>query len=108
MIITLDAKVIDTKKDNQTNKIKIACEKENAEACFKLGVLYHNGSSVEKDMDKAFDLFHKSCDLGNMKVCTRLALTYENNESERYDINKSLKLYEMACKGQDVRGCEGL
>ncbi|WP_305861190.1 tetratricopeptide repeat protein [Helicobacter pylori] len=46
-----------------------ACGLNNGGGCKNLGVLYHNGEGVEKDLIKADQYISKACKLGDQKAC---------------------------------------
>jgi hypothetical protein len=46
-----------------------ACNGNSAKACFNLGDMIRSGRGVDKDSQKAADLFSKSCSLGYQSGC---------------------------------------
>ena len=48
---------------------KKGCELNNAESCFNLGAMYHNGKVVRQNWYEARELFGKACDLGYQDGC---------------------------------------
>jgi hypothetical protein len=57
-----------------------ACDTGNAEACFRLGVMYEYGRFVQKDLLKAAELFIKACNNGNDEAYQELVIMYENGK----------------------------
>ena len=57
-----------------------ACDNnECAGACNNAGLVYQNGvkgSSIQKDMNKATEMFRKSCDYGHRNGCFNLSIIY--------------------------------
>lgn len=48
---------------------KKGCELNNAESCFNLGTMYHNGEVVRQNWYEARELYGKACDLGLQEGC---------------------------------------
>ena len=51
--------------------------RDNAEAQFNLGLLYHSGSGVEQDEQKAVALYHKAANNGYSYAQEYLAVGYQ-------------------------------
>ena len=49
-----------------------ACDGGYAAKCYDLGVIYHNGRIINKDILKAKELFRKACDGGYARGCAAL------------------------------------
>jgi len=49
-----------------------ACDGGYAAKCYDVGVIYHNGHIVNKDILKAKELFRKACDGGDTRGCAAL------------------------------------
>ena len=46
-----------------------ACEKDNAHACYNVGIMHKDGHGVRRDRKKAKAFFRKSCRLGHEEGC---------------------------------------
>ena len=78
-----------------------ACEKESSGACNNAGLLYQNGmkgSSVQKDIHKAIEMFEKSCSYGHRNGCFNLSTIYliGKNGIEK-DMRKALEFSLKSC-----------
>lgn len=83
------------------------CSKNDARACSNLGYFYaHGKNGVEKDLEKATELFRKSCNAGYNYGCVNLGLVYyETNKPENYKEQK--ELFEKTCEFEAF-SCLGL
>ena len=61
---------------------KKACDSGNMLGCSNLGSRYAIGNGVEKDLDKAVQLFKKACDGGEMLACSGLDIVHMLMEME--------------------------
>ena len=52
----------------------MGCERGNGDAFFNLGHIYFKGKGIDKDFDKAFELFDKAFKLGVKKAQRYLKL----------------------------------
>jgi TPR repeat protein len=48
-----------------------ACEAEDGEACYRLGVMYRDGIGVTRQTYQAVALFRRACRLGQTAACER-------------------------------------
>lgn len=75
------------------------CEKNNAEACYKLGSSYEMNDKI-----KALSLKQKSCELDWAQACFEVGEFYDNNG----DSENTLKYYKKACDGDNAPACREL
>ena len=58
----------DGKVDEAVAMLERSAETGDAEACYRLGLLYYLGKSVANDCDIAWDWFEKAHELGHAKA----------------------------------------
>lgn len=75
--------------------LKLA-EKGNAEAQFKLGVLYSNGREVQKDYGKAVEWYQKAANQNYAKAQYNLAICYEEGNGVPMNFVKAVEWYQKA------------
>ncbi len=80
----------------------------NGGGCKNLGVLYHNGEGVEKDLIKAAYFYSKACDLKEGMGCGNLGVLYYNGDGVKRDSKKADQYFSKACKLGDQEACEAL
>eukprot|EP00035_Acanthoeca_spectabilis_P032437 m.18742 g.18742 ORF g.18742 m.18742 type:complete len:1812 (-) comp5355_c0_seq2:111-5546(-) len=61
-----------------------------------LGNAYANGTGVEKDLEKAFDLYRQSAGLGSYEAIITLGVTHERGEGTAVDHQEAVRLYRLA------------
>ncbi|GAA7791982.1 hypothetical protein NP0149_03910 [Helicobacter pylori] len=76
--------------------------------CCNLGVLYHNGEGVEKNLTKAAQFYSKACELKEGVWCGALGGLYYNGDGVKQDSKKAVALFEKACKLGAQKACEML
>lgn len=64
-------------------------EDGNSESQYKLGLLYSDGTGVERDETKAFEWFKKAADQGNTNAMLLVAYAYRTGRGVDMDIEKS-------------------
>ncbi len=80
--------------DSAINKLQIAADMNYPEALYRLGVRYENGEGVERDIEKAFELYTKAAEGGHEKGQFRLGLCHYYGkvaDANRYSTLKWLK-----------------
>ena len=85
-----------------------ACDSGNMRGCYNLGVMYTNGNGVEKNEQKAVELYKKVCDGGEMRGCYNLGVMYAKGSGVEKDFGKAAELFKKACDGGDMNGCRSL
>ena len=89
-----------------------ACDSQSAGACNNAGLLYQNGmkgSSIQKDMQKAIEMFQKACDYGHPNGCFNLSVIYLTGQNGiAKDMPKALELSLKGCKMMHPWACANL
>lgn len=104
---------VDQYKFKVNELYQIACDGGDSDGCTNLGIRYHLGKGVRKDVFKAFELYKKVCEdgqIGHSRVvaCSNLGVMYESGEGVRQDIFKATELYDEACLLNSAHGCNNL
>ena len=73
-----------------------AAAKDNADAMFKLGVLYANGQGVARDYAKAREWYEKAAAKDDASAMFNLGLLYHNGQGVAQDNAKAREWYEKA------------
>jgi len=86
-----------------------ACEKNQAGACNNAGLVYQNGvtgSTIEKDISKAVQLFQKACDYGHKNGCFNLSAIYlMGKDGIPKDMKRAYELSLKSCEMMHPWGC---
>jgi hypothetical protein len=77
------------------------CDKGNADSCFNLAVAFVEGEGVERDRDRARELFDKACTGGHITACTQLALRLD----WKADAQRVGELLDKTCEAGDALAC---
>lgn len=88
-----------------------SCENTStSKSCVKLGTFYENGKGVEKNLEKAGELYLKACALTKNIGCNEYKklskLEYKSNEELYADV--STKYLTKACENGRQEACESL
>ena len=81
-----------------------ACERQESEACLKLGVMYDK----DKNVVKSNQYFKKGCDQNHDGSCYQLALNYYNGSGVEKSETKAALLLEKSCNRKDIESCNSL
>ena len=73
-----------------------AAAEDNADAMFKLGLLYHNGQGVAQNNAKAIEWYEKAADKGNTDAMVNLGMHYANGLGVARNYAKAREWYEKA------------
>ncbi|MGW8170007.1 MAG: tetratricopeptide repeat protein [Sulfurovaceae bacterium] len=89
-----------------------ACEYNNMEACYDMGVLnirdYINNRSNDKALKQGIFYLDKSCGGGYVNGCIGLAMLYISKDSKQRDENKAIMYLEKACVANSTFACIAL
>ena len=89
-----------------------ACDNECAGACNNAGLVYQNGvkgSSIQKDMNKAIEMFRKSCDYGHRNGCFNLSVIYlMGKDGIPKDLPQAFELSLKSCGMMHPWACANL
>jgi TPR repeat protein len=92
----------------ELEKIKNACDADNAEECTNLGILYQTGKNLDKNYEKAKIYYAKACDLNHFKGCRLLGDLYYFSQGVEQNITKAKLYYDKSCKLNNQNGCSKL
>ncbi|MFW5966791.1 MAG: hypothetical protein ACOCV2_04690 [Persicimonas sp.] len=84
------------------------CLMDAAPACANLGYLYLEGRGVERDGDRAVQLYQKSCDEGYARGCQQLGTMYRDGYEVEGDAERAIELFDRACEEDHGDGCQAL
>ena len=73
-------------------------EEGDADAAFRLGMLYDTGVSVERDPVEAASWYQRAAVAGNLEAQHNLAVAYANGEGVEMDIKKALHWWKHAAQ----------
>jgi uncharacterized protein len=77
-------------------RLRLAAEQGNAEAQFRLGVIYGNGDGVALDHEQALSWFNQAARQGHENAVITLAWMYANGTGVQVDEERARALYLMA------------
>lgn len=80
---------------------KKSAEMGYVKAQVALGLLYSEGTGVEKDIEKAAEWFEKAADQGDNMACTNLGMMYLTGNGVQKDIGKAKSLLTRASMNDD-------
>lgn len=94
--------------DCARENLEPACEADHAVACARLGWMYQWAKGVDRDYDRARELYERACQTSDKHVgCENLGRLYENGEGVDEDLDRARQLYEKACD-EGPAGCQRL
>lgn len=73
------------------------CNKNNFEACYKLGEVYEFGKGVPIDYNKAFNYYTKSCQQGYKKGCNVVGIMYKEGKGVEKDYSQAKEYFAKQC-----------
>ena len=84
-----------------------AAKQGDAEAQFYLGLCYHNGDGVEKDLSEAVKWYRKAADQGDALAQYNLGICYDNGYGVEKDLSEAVIWFRKAAvqgvaKAQDM------
>ena len=63
-----------------------------------LGICYQNGTGVEKNFQKAFELYQKATEQGSALAQCNLGICYQNGIGVKKNTQKAVELYQKAAE----------
>ncbi|QKG29823.1 tetratricopeptide repeat protein [Campylobacter sp. RM16187] len=99
------------KKDFQTSfkYAKKGCDiGKDEESCVYLASMYYYGDGVEKDYEKAFEVYSGLCERGVYNMCPTVGFFYADGIGVKQDIKKSKEILEKICPDKYPEGCTQL
>ena len=82
-----------------------ACDGNEVDACYNLGILYSDGTEVAKDDVKALDRYSRACELDNRSACNRAGWHFENAVGTEEDRDAALQFFTKSCELDSGYGC---
>lgn len=98
--------VLNNQRQKALNARQIACNGDNATACFEAWQLYEAGSGIKKDPKQAFSLLTKSCAFKNADACYKLAGYYRSGVGAELNLKKAKELYSKSCDLGNSSACD--
>ncbi len=102
-------------KEEGLKYLKKACDNENGDACYSLGILNGNGDGVPKNEVLAVTYFGnayrynlKECKNQDGYACVFIGLLYEKGLGTNQDLFKAKEYYKKACDLNSTAGCSDL
>jgi len=92
-----------SKKNTQAlTELTTLANNGNANAQSKLAMLYATGDGVEKNLQKAFDLYTQASKKGSSVAQLNLGFYYESGVHVKQDYSKAAELYTQAIESKDI------
>lgn len=82
-----------------------ACGNDDALACAYLGTLFQSGRVVERNHERAADLYKKACDAGVPMGCGQLGALHLHGKGVEPNENEAARLILLACEDGYFDGC---
>ncbi len=98
--------LIHNQRQKALNARQIACNGDNATACFEAWKLYESGKGIKKNPKQGFGLLTKSCDFKNADACYQLAGYYRNGIGAELNLKKAKELYSKSCDLGNSDACD--
>lgn len=76
---------------------EMAALSNDGEACFNLGILYMNGTGVNKNIEKSFDYFNKSAELNFPLGIHQIGAFYLEGLFVEENYSKAIQYFKRAC-----------
>ena len=87
-------------------ELEVTCGGGDGEACNNLGVRYLLGKDVEKDVERAVDLFVRGCDADSATACYHKGLmAYHGKGMPSPDLLVAKEAFEKACLLDEPASC---
>ena len=83
---------------------QMACDNGYDDGCLKLGVMYHYGKGVKRNLSKASKYYASVCSHGNGSGCTYMGILEMSRKNGK--TAKALEYFDSACKKGDASGCQ--
>ncbi len=94
--------------DTLIRELEKRVEDGDTRAMNELGSLYENGKGVNRDPDRAFDLYLQAAKQGEAIAQTNVGVCYENGTGVPKDIKEAIRWYEMAASQGHVEAQRNL
>lgn len=95
--------------DPDYTQMVVGCDRDNADACYNLGLMYWTGKVKGiTDMPAARDRFDKSCRLGNKMACGILGIMMYEGQGGSVDKKGARYYLKAGCDNGDWEPCKRL
>lgn len=91
-----------------SSTFKTLCAENSGIACTQLGFNYATGNGVEKDFERAHQLYKKGCELGHARGCNNLSYSFENGIGVEKNQFEAFKASQKGCNGGYEGACFGM
>nr|WP_249321536.1 MULTISPECIES: tetratricopeptide repeat protein [unclassified Campylobacter] len=81
---------------------------KDEDACTYLAYMYYYGQGVEKNYEKAFEVYNGLCERGVYNMCPTVGFFYADGIGVKQDIKKSKEILEKICPDKYPEGCTQL
>lgn len=98
--------LIHNQRQKALNARQIACNGDNATACFEAWNLYQSGRGIKKNPKQGFALLTRSCDFKNADACYELAEYYRTGVGAELNLKKAKELYSKSCDLGNSNACD--
>ncbi len=98
--------LLHNQRQKALNARQIACNGDNATACFEAWNLYESGRGVKKNPKQGFALLTRSCDFKNAQACYQLAGYYRTGVGAELNLKKAKELYSKSCDLGNSDACD--
>ncbi|RDU65737.1 sel1 repeat family protein [Helicobacter didelphidarum] len=98
--------LIHNQRQKALNARQIACNGDNATACFEAWNLYETGRGIKKNPKQGFWLLGRSCDFKNAQACYQLAGYYRTGVGAELNLKKAKELYSKSCDLGNSDACD--
>ena len=98
--------LLHNQRQKALNARQIACNGDNATACFEAWNLYESGKGIKKNPKQGFGLLTRSCDFKNAQACYQLAGYYRTGVGAELNLKKAKELYSKSCDLGNSEACD--
>lgn len=85
-----------------------ACNLGSCESCFRLGSLFENNGSIEKNIARALTYYNRACEGKYANACEHLGNMYENGKEVKRNFPIAFRYYEAGCNLKSHKSCYAL
>jgi TPR repeat protein len=76
---------------------RVACDRREARACYRLGWLHEEGVGVRRDVKRAITLYDQACSLNWAVACRALGIMYWRGEDVQRRPKRAIAYFDKAC-----------
>lgn len=89
----------------QITYLEMACDLEQAEACWTLGYNYETGLGRPEDRERAYSYFEKACGVSPRLYCARLGEKYLGQSGTVANVGLAIEYLDRSCEALNPVGC---